>query len=195
MTATVVLALASAPALAAESADDMALARAVSPRPADFGKGVKISPSTSLPSACVAGLKTGSTAQVSKGLDAKVVAGQTIVTVYRSDADASAALARAASTKLRPCLGAELKAQQTATDKFKSFVGGPVALGAVGDRSRAYRFTFHYTEAKTDGVILFDFAFVQRKRVVIFLEWGTGIAKPDLATEKKELASMAARVS
>jgi hypothetical protein len=195
-TAAVGLALSGTPALAGESGDDKALARAVSLRASDVEAGVKLKVSKEPLSKCLQGLTSGSTAQVTTDISSIAIGGVSIVTVYPSSKIASQTFTQIASPKLRACFAADAKAHETAADKFTSFTGAPVAsAGKVGDQSRIYRFLYHYSENKKDGLILFDMAFVQRKRVVIFYEIASGIGKPDVPTEVKELKSMAARVS
>jgi hypothetical protein len=198
--ALVVVACAAICAQAGADSGDLALARRVVPRVADFPKGWSGVPDSAKDSGCFTGpLKAKApTALVesqrltSENQDEE---SSSVVVVYASAAIARRALVAATTPAVFACYRSQLPSLIERNGvKLVSYVGGRVAVGALGDRVVANRFAIGLKQAQATGTLYTDYIFIQRRRVVIAGFFADESAKPSLADEQAVLAKAVARV-
>jgi hypothetical protein len=202
--ALVVIACASvsAQAGAANRADpgDLALARRVVPRVADFPTGWSGKPDSAKDSGCFTGplkARTPTALVESQRLTSgnQDEESSAVVVVYASSAIARRALAAATIPATFACYRRQLPSQLEQNGiSLASYVGGRVSVGGLGDSVVANRFVVGLKKGQATGTLYTDYVFVQRRRVVIAGFFADESAKPSLSDERAVLAKAVARV-
>ena len=189
-----------AAARARSNADDLALARRVVIRVADFPPGWSGKPDVAKDSGCFtrplkANAPTAFVLSQRLTSDDQNEEFSAIVVVYRSAAIAQRALSAATTAAPFACYRKQLPALLGRNGvRLSSYVGGRVPFAAVGDRVFANRYAIGLKKGAATGTLYTDYVFLQRRRVVIATFFAAESTRPSLADEQAVLAKAVARV-
>jgi hypothetical protein len=185
---------------ARSDSDDLALAKRIVLRVADFPAGWSGKPDSSKDSGCFTRplkAKSPTAFVLSQRLTSHDQSEESsaIVVVYPSTAIARRALAAATTPAPFACYRSKLPAQLALDDiTLSSYTGGSVPFGAVGDTALAKRYAIGLKKGGATGTLYTDYIFVRRRRVVIATFFAEEATRPLLTDEQTVLAKAVARV-